>query len=385
MAVRKIRNSWWVDFRFNFTRYRKRSPQNTRGGAEAYEVCLRRELSIHGSLNHVIKVEAVPTFAEFAERWYSSYVEVNNKPSECRSKKYILSASLIPFFGRKRLDEIATADIEGYKAEQLKRGNCNKTVNNRLAVLRNCLTTAVEWDVLKSVPRFRQLRAAPPAFRFLEEHEVTKIIDACTTDMERSLVFVAVRTGLRFSELSALEWQDVDFGRRTVTIRRANVGGHIGTPKNGHIRYVPLTNDVIDKLKSLNRDSDLIFHRNGKRLIYWPSLCFLQRACKRAGIEPIGWHALRHTFASHLASKGASMQAIKDLLGHSTLTMTLRYAHLAPETLRDTIDLLDSQQTSKVWATGGQRETSALPINLESLFAHAFNPPLNHTKKQQSS
>ncbi len=304
-----------------------------------------------------------------------------------------MSASLVPFFGRKQLNEITTADIEGYKAEQLKRGNCNKTVNNRLAVLRKCLTTAVEWDALKSVPRFRQLRAAPPAFRFLEEHEVAKIIYACATDMERTLVFVAVRTGLRFSELSALEWQDVDFGRRTVTIRRANVGGHIGTPKNGRIRYVPLTNDVIEKLKTLNRDSDLIFHRNGKRLIYWPSLCFLQRACKRANIAPIGWHTLRHTFASHLASKGASMQAIKDLLGHSTLTMTLRYAHLAPETLRDTIELLDSQQTPKVWATGGQRDVLAQPISLESLFAHAFNPPLNtslgsalrHTKKPQSS
>jgi len=385
MSVRKIRQSWWVDFRFNFTRYRKRSPQNTRGGAEAYEVCLRHELSIHGSLNAYVKVEAKPTFTEFSERWFSSYVEVNNKPSECRSKKYILSASLVPFFGHQRLNEIATADIEAYKGEQLKRGNCNKTVNNRLAVLRKCLTTAVEWSIIESIPRFRQLKAAPPAFRFLEEYEVERIIQACANDMERILVFTAARTGLRFSELSALEWQDVDFGRRTVTIRRANVGGHIGTPKNGRIRYVPLTNDVIEKLKTLNRDSDIIFHRNGKRLIYWPSLCFLQRACKRANIVPIGWHTLRHTFASQLACKGASMQAIKDLLGHSTLTMTLRYAHLAPETLRDTIELLEPQQTSKVWATGGQRDIPTAPINLETLFATAFNPPLNHTKKPQSS
>ncbi len=385
MSVRKIRNSWWVDFRFNFTRYRKRSPQNTRGGAEAYETCLRHELSIHGSLNAYAKVEAKPTFAEFSERWFSSYAEVNNKPSECRSKKYILSASLVPFFGHQRLDEITTADIEAYKGSELKRGVCNKTVNNRLAVLRKCLTTAVEWEIILAVPRFRQLKAAPPAFRFLEEHEVERIIQACANDMERILVFTAARTGLRFSELSALEWQDVDFGRRTVTIRRANVGGHIGTPKNGRIRYVPLTNDVIEKLKTLNRDADIIFHRNGNRLIYWPSLCFLQRACKRANIEPIGWHTLRHTFASQLASKGASMQAIKDLLGHSTLTMTLRYAHLAPETLRDTIELLEPQQMSKPWATGGQRDVSTAPINLETLFATAFNPPLNHTKKPQSS
>jgi len=73
--------------------------------------------------------------------------------------------------------------------------------------------------------------------------------------------------------------------------------------------------------------------------------------------------------------------------------MTLRYAHLAPETLRDTIELLDAsattqhspQQPSKPWATGGQRDIPTAPINLETLFATAFNPPLNHTKKPQSS
>lgn len=160
----------------------------------------------------MIYLNLFSTFAEFSERWFSSYVGVNNKPSECRSKKYILSASLVPFFGRQRLNEITTADIEAYKGEQLKRGNCNKTVNNRLAVLRKCLTTAVEWSIIESIPRFSQLKAVLQAFRFLEEHEVERIIQACANDMERVLVFTAARTGLRFSELSALEWQDVDFG-----------------------------------------------------------------------------------------------------------------------------------------------------------------------------
>jgi len=353
MAVRKIRQCWWVDFRFNFTRYRKRSPQNTRGGAEAYEAFLRRELSLYGKLNSDLNIEPKPTFREFSERWFRSYAEVNNKPSECRSKKYILAASLVPFFGHQKLDQITTENIEAYKGQQVNQGKSNKTINNRLAVLRKCLTTAVEWNVTESIPRFRQLKAALPAFRFIEEQEVERIIQSCVSDTERVLVFTAARTGLRFSELSALEWQDVDFARRTVTIQRANVGGHIGTPKNGRLRHVPLTNDVIEALKILRRDSELIFHRAGKHLIYWPSLCFLQRACKRANIKPIGWHTLRHTFASQLASKGASMQAIKDLLGHSTLTMTLRYAHLAPETLRDTIELLEPKRESlgNRWST----------------------------------
>ncbi|HLL22876.1 MAG TPA: tyrosine-type recombinase/integrase [Kofleriaceae bacterium] len=69
----------------------------------------------------------------------------------------------------------------------------------------------------------------------------------------------------------------------------------------------------------------------------WP----LWRACKRAGLRRIGWHVLRHTFASHLAMRGAPLKAIQELLGHATITMTMRYAHLAPEIARDTVRLLD--------------------------------------------
>lgn len=83
MPARKIRNRWWVDIRYNFTRYRKKSPLNTKGGAQDYETYLRGELAKHGSLEHLAKPEepkAAPiTFAQFAERWMRDYVAVNNK------------------------------------------------------------------------------------------------------------------------------------------------------------------------------------------------------------------------------------------------------------------------------------------------------------------
>ena len=80
----------------------------------------------------------------------------------------------------------------------------------------------------------------------------------------------------------------------------------------------------------------------GKRLADSESKNPLAHACKRAGLRPIGWHCRRHTFASHLAMRGATLKVIQDLLGHSTIVMTMRYAHLAPEVGRDAVRLLDA-------------------------------------------
>ena len=67
----------------------------------------------------------------------------------------------------------------------------------------------------------------------------------------------------------------------------------------------------------------------------------LKRACKRAGLRQIGWHVLRHTFASHLVMRKAPIKAVQELMGHSTITMTERYAHLSPDVRKDAVRLLD--------------------------------------------
>ncbi len=74
----------------------------------------------------------------------------------------------------------------------------------------------------------------------------------------------------------------------------------------------------------------------------------LTKACKEAGLRKIGWHTLRHTFASHLAMKGVPMTAVQQLMGHSNITTTMRYSHLAPSTLRAAIDMLNPKQALNV-------------------------------------
>ena len=165
------------------------------------------------------------------------------------------------------------------------------------------------------------------------------------------MALLALKTGLRFSEIIALEWGDLDLDRALRQARQASVRGHLGTPKNGRIRYVPLTADVVETLRALEPATGLVLHRDGRMLTYSAALHHLHRACRTAGIASFGWHVFRHTYASRLACKGASLKAIQELLGHATVAMTLRYAHLSPGALRAAVDLLEPE---KVLATGRQ-------------------------------
>jgi len=122
MAVRKDKNSWWIDFRFNRARYRKRSPVNSRAGAQTYEATLRQRLARGESIDDPTPKPEM-TFGQFAPNWFETYVKANNKYSEQYGKQKILAASLVPFFGNMALSEIATRQVELFKAQQMVTGD----------------------------------------------------------------------------------------------------------------------------------------------------------------------------------------------------------------------------------------------------------------------
>src|SRR5262249_40268277 len=111
MAVRKIRNSWWVDFRHDHVRFRKRSPDNSRAGAAAYEAVLRRKLALGEPLGLSFAETPIP-FRDFAWQWFETDVKNNRKYSEVVRRLYILRSRLIPFFGDIPVDKIATHHVE---------------------------------------------------------------------------------------------------------------------------------------------------------------------------------------------------------------------------------------------------------------------------------
>lgn len=353
MATRVIKKSWWIDFRFNYIRYRKRSPENSRAGALAYEAFIRSQLAKGiDPFKEKEQKEQCKTFEQFAWEWYDTYVISNNKFSEARNKKIILINHLIPHFSKTPITEINNLQVEMFKSKMKEANLSNKSINNYLGVLSKCLNTADDWYGLAKLPKIKRLRVAPQKFDFLT-HEESEVLLNHADGIWREIILVILKTGIRIGELLALDWSDIDWRSCKITIRRAVYNGIIDSPKNNRIRHIPMAQEVRTALgKRMKKWGYVYSDENGQLMNDKTARHFLQKICRRAKMRKIGWHVLRHSFASHLVMAGAPLKAIQDLLGHSSLSVTMRYSHLTPSTLEDAVRLLEARE--KVWATNGQ-------------------------------
>jgi integrase len=174
--------------------------------------------------------------------------------------------------------------------------------------------------------------------RYLDETEIGHLLTACGESRNPYLTAIstlALHTGMRKAEILGLEWAGVDLSTSRLTLYRT---------KSGKPRGIPINRAVYDALVALEpeqaRRQGLVFaRRNGAA---WGQIrSAFAKALERAGIKGFRFHDLRHTAASHLVMRGASLKDVQELLGHSDLKMTQRYAHLSPAHLRGAVDRLD--------------------------------------------
>ncbi len=346
MAVRKLRNTWWIDFSFDRIRYRKRSPDNSRAGAAAFELVLRERLAHSGSIERQDSTDT-ETFEEFAPTWFRDYVESNNRYSEQVAKRYVLRAHLIPFFGKTPIAQICAHDIERFKAQQVRDGFTNKTIKNRLTVLNKCLITAYEWLNLAGVPpKIKWPRCASYRTTYLSPDECELLLSHAEGILYE-LILMALRTGMRQGELKGLQWTSIDWHSRTVMVRYSlrDRGRVLEAPKNNRERPIPLDSDVYQLLYRKRQAEGFVFtDEHGQPYNEARLNRRLTRLCALAGIRRVTWHVLRHTFGTQLAIRGVPLHIVQTLLGHSSITTTMRYAHVAPSALRPAIEMLNPRQ-----------------------------------------
>jgi len=350
MAVRINKKSWWVDFRFNHIRYRKRSPENSRAGALAYEAVLRQKLARGEEISG--KTQADPqeqSFEQFTRKWFDEYVVPNNKYSERKSKRHILSASLIPFFGKIPVGQITTQHVERYKARQIKAGVSNKTINNRLAVLNKCLVTAYDWLKIEvAPPKIKKLKCPPVKTDYLSQEESALLLSHADGILYEMLL-TTLRTGMRQGELKGLQWQSINWQNRTLAVRYSwnDEMKALEAPKNNRERVIPLNHEVYEILSKRKKETGFVFlDTDGKPFSEKRLNPRLAAVCEKTGLRRITWHVLRHTFATHLMMMGVAPNTVQTLLGHATITTTMRYAHVPPSALSEAVSLLSSKPAS---------------------------------------
>ena len=344
------RGGWEVDVRVVLPdgtkrRERKRAPVSSKSGAVRWGQARERAILIHRPATPRPRKE-VPTLQAFAPRFMNGHARANRqKPSGIASKETILRVHLVPFLGSKRLDAITNEDVQRLKTAL--GAKAPKTVNNVLTVLSGLLKAAVEWNVIDRLPctvRLLKVPRSSAAFHDFETYE--RLVEtARTTDpLTHLIVLIGGEAGLRLGEMIALQWTDVDLAKRQLCVQRSNWNGHVTAPKNGRLRYIPLTVWLAAVLREHRHlKSPLVLcDDDGEPVLRRTLQNWVRRAARRGNVQNSGVHVLRHTFCSHLAMRGAPARAIQELAGHADLSTTQRYMHLSPAAIEGAIRLLDA-------------------------------------------
>ena len=226
-------------------------------------------------------------------------------------------------------NEPETGDME-YDGKRTKSKRTGATVNRYLAALSVCLSFAVkelEWLDRNPCERVRKYPESAGRVRYLSDEELPKLLEACKPHPDLYLALVlALSTGARQEEVMSLKYRQVDFKRRLISLLKT---------KNGETRAIPLVGTAYDLLlersKVRNLADDRIFPPTGfaKKSEYIDLYRPWRTAIKKAGIQDFRWHDLRHTSASYLIMSGVTLVEVSKILGHKTLKMVLRYAHLS--------------------------------------------------------
>lgn len=301
------------------------------------------------------------TVQKAAER-YMEWFKIHRKGY--RNTQIALEAHIVPTFGEKLVSEVKTREIREWH-EKLAATPARKRVskgkkqafqnkpkgadairarkssaNRMLTILKAVLNKAYHDELVADNTAWKRVKpfenADEPVIRFLSEEESLRLINACPPDF-RSLVKAALFTGARYGELAGLKVEDVSIDTGKVFIRPS---------KSGKGRHIPLSSEGLDFFKNLVvgkiRGMNVFLRANGtvwgRDYQHRP----LKSACEIAQISPaIGFHELRHTYASLLAQRGADLLTISKLLGHADTRITSRhYAHLCDRTLANTVETL---------------------------------------------
>ena len=246
---------------------------------------------------------------------------------------------LFPVFTECLWGHIQPLTVRHYIRDRQHQGAAASTINKEIGLLSRAVHYAYrEWGMALSNPALGCKQREPEGrVRWLTRAEAQRLIQCAGQLGPRAahlpeLIALAVHTGMRKGELLGLEWGRVDPINRLIYLEAAHT-------KTQQRRSIPLNQPALAALAVCRARSTGRFVFGGVKDVKNS----FAHACQLAGIEDFRFHDLRHTFASWLVQAGAALPEVRDLLGHRSIEMTERYAHLAPERLRGAVARLEGR------------------------------------------
>jgi integrase len=321
---------WWIRFKVNGVEHREKVGR--RGDAiKLYKI--RKADILRGvkmPANMKDKGIKFSVLAQEAVDWYINHDRRDVRNFKGRMK-FILEA-----FADRAADEIKPSDIDAWISSHKWSAATKNRYKNVFG--KTFKIALADGKVTSNPARMVEQRAENNArIRFLSADEEKRLREAIKKRFPKHMpeFDVALNTGMRKGEQFSLEWSQVSLARKRIRLERT---------KNGSHREIPLNKtclSVFEALHATRPHSGRIFLSKYGRDLNDPRAWF-ELALEEAKVKNFRWHDLRHTFISRLVMKDVNLRTVQELAGHKTISMTTRYAHLAPEHNQAAIEKLDS-------------------------------------------
>ncbi len=344
--VVKQNKTFRVSVSFHGKRVRQTITGSNLQGAREIEAKLKSEL-VSGEYYDRRQVKV--TFNEFVKEKYLPYVKTNKKEKTYKLEKTFFNLWILPVIGNKTLNNISPLDLEKIKKEMIKNNRSPRTIEYALAVIRQVFNRAIEWGIyngVNPVSKVKKPKKDNRRIRFLTKGEANLLLEELKKRSPQvyEMAYLSLYTGMRFGEIANLTWQDIDFQNDIINIK---------DPKNNTGRVAYMTENLKKLLLEKHKRehpknlSELVFKNKKGNKLTMVSKTF-DRIVDKLGLnegitdprDKVVFHTLRHTFASWLAIQGTPIYTIKELMGHKSLAMTERYAHLIPDAKREAVEKL---------------------------------------------
>ena len=314
MSLNRRGKVWWVDF-YTPSGQRVRASARTQDKVAAQEYHDRLKAACWRL--HKLGDKPRRTFDEAVVRWLK---ETSHKATHEEDKRHL--RWLYKYFRGCYLDQITRDQVDRITEIRKGQGVANATVNRTLAVLRAVLRRAMrDWEWIERAPTIRMLPEPKRRVRFISREEAERLLAELPEHLAAMARF-SLATGLRKSNVTNLQWSQVDLKRRCAWI-------HADQAKAGKAIKVPLNSEAMVVLRGQQGKHPVyVFSHRGRAPIRQLNTKAWRNALERAGIEHFRWHDLRHTFASWHVQAGTPLNRLQELGAWESIEMVKRYAHL---------------------------------------------------------